>query len=393
MKMTYQRVFLVVLDSSGIGEAADAEAFGDTGANTLRSLIQTGRLHVPHLRSLGLGNIDGVHELPAVSAPLGAHARLSERSAGKDTTVGHWELAGHISHQPMPVFPCGFPDELIEAFRSATGYDVLCNRPYSGTRVIADYGDEHRKTGKLIVYTSADSVFQIAAHEDILPRDELYSVCRAARKLLVGQYGVGRVIARPFAGRSGAYYRTDGRQDFSLVPPHGLLPEAVCECGLDCISIGKISDIFADVRFTEATHTESNAHGLALTAAYLDRSFRGLCFVNLVDFDSAYGHRRDPLGYAQALNEFDAWLGTFLPRMREHDLFMITADHGCDPTFTKTTDHTREYVPLLVAGHGVRPLSLGTLPGFSCVGATAAYALGVPLSCDGRPLTALFEKE
>ena len=306
---------------------------------------------------------------------------MRELSAGKDTTIGHWEIAGIISDAPLPTFPDGFDAELIEKFEAEVGRGVLCNKPYSGTAVIADYGEEHLRTGKLIVYTSADSVFQIAAHEELIPPEELYGICRKARKLLVGKYGVGRVIARPFVGESGNFTRTGNRRDFSLEPPAKTLCDAVCEAGLDSVAIGKISDIFADRGFTESVHTHSNKEGMALTSEYAKKDFHGLCFVNLVDFDSAYGHRRDVDGYANALSEFDAWLGGFLPELREDDVLMITADHGCDPAFAATTDHTREYTPLIVYGKNIEPRNFGTRQGFCDISAEISALLG--LSFDG----------
>ncbi len=368
-----KRVFLIVLDSVGIGNAPDAALFGDEGAHTLRSVSRSDKLHIPTLLSMGLGNIAG-SPFAAVSAPTAAVARLQEYSLGKDTTTGHWELAGFVSKRPFPTYPDGFPDELLAAFSRQTGRGVLCNKPYSGTQVIADYGEEHRRTGDLIVYTSADSVFQVAAHEDIVPPEQLYDYCRMARRLLTGEHAVGRVIARPFAGEH-PFTRTERRRDFSLEPPAGLLPEQLMQAGLDCIGVGKIGDIFAEKGLTEIIHTHGNADGMAQTAALAARDFHGLCFVNLVDFDMVYGHRNDVDGYAAALSEFDRWLAAFLPTLGKDDALLITADHGCDPAFPGT-DHTREMVPLLVYGEGITPESHGTLP-FGTVTTAVTRLLGV----------------
>ena len=379
-----KRIFLIVLDSVGAGEAPDSAAFGDAGAHTLRSCFDTGLLNLPNLQEAGIGNIDGLGFLGPVDAPTGAVARLQEVSAGKDTTIGHWEIAGVVSENPLPTYPDGFPEEVLSAFREATGRGVLCNKPYSGTAVINEYGDEHVRTGDLIVYTSADSVFQIAAHEDVVPLEELYEDCRKARAILRGKHGVGRVIARPFVGSgNGHYTRTTNRHDFSLEPPRATLLDAVKAAEQDVIAVGKISDIFAGQGVTEKILTKGNTDGLQKTLALADRDFTGLCFVNLVDFDMLYGHRRDPKGYAAALNEFDAWLPGFLAKLGHDDLVMITADHGCDPCFLKTTDHTREYVPLLILGEGVRPVNLGTRRGFADIAATAAGLLGAELETPG----------
>ena len=379
-----QRVFLIVLDSFGIGALPDAEKFGDSGANTLASCMHSTKTHIPTLTALGLGNITGVSSLVGVQQPMGAYGRMAERSMGKDTTIGHWELAGIISENPLPTYPDGFPEEVLAPFRQATGRGVLANAPWSGTAVIEEYGKEHMKTGDLIVYTSADSVFQIAAHEDIVPPDKLYEYCRIARKILTGKHGVGRVIARPFVGTPGNFTRTANRHDFSLEPPKKTLLDAVKSAGLDSIAVGKIKDIFADRGITEFVYNKSNADGMAHAESYVNRNFHGLCFVNLVDFDMQYGHRRDIDGYGNALTEFDRWLASFLPKLGDEDLLIITADHGCDPGFTATTDHTREYVPLLVYGKKVRPVDLGTRPTFADVAATVAALLEVALDTPGQ---------
>ncbi len=381
-----KRVFLIVLDSLGAGEAPDAAAFGDVGAHTLRSLSTSPRLSIPTLRGLGLGNVEGLGFLGAADFPSAAYGKLRERSAGKDTTIGHWELAGVVSDHPLPTYPCGFPEEVLDAFRKATGRDVLCNKPYSGTKVISDYGEEHLRTGKLIVYTSADSVFQIAAHEELIPVEKLYEYCRTARAILTGKHGVGRVIARPFEGKAPSFTRTARRHDFSIEPPKKTLLDALHGEGRDVIGIGKIGDIFVGRGLTESHYTHSNTEGMARLDEMAAREFSGLCFANLVDFDMNYGHRRDVDGYAAALTEFDAWLGGFLDRLGEEDMVIVTADHGCDPAFVATTDHTREYVPLIVAGKGVRSVSLGTRDGFSWVAATVAEALGCDYRGDGQSL-------
>ena len=379
-----KRIFLIVLDSFGIGQMPDAAAFGDAGANTLAACAATGKLHIPNLIAAGLGNIDGVTRLPKAATPTGAYARLAEASQGKDTTIGHWEIAGIMSTDPLPTYPKGFPEEILAPFRQATGRGVLANAPWSGTAVIEAYGRQHMETGDLIVYTSADSVFQIAAHEDIVPPEQLYEYCRIARKLLTGRHGVGRVIARPFIGTPGSFTRTANRHDFSLEPPRPTLLDAVKAAGMASIGVGKIHDIFAGRGLTDHVYNKSNTDGMAHTDNYVNQPFQGLCFVNLVDFDMQYGHRRDPEGYAKALNEFDAWLPGFLAKLGEEDAVMITADHGCDPGFTATTDHTREYAPLLILGERVKPGSLGTRASFADIAATCADLLGIALDTPGK---------
>lgn len=374
-----KRVFLIVLDSFGIGEAPDAASFGDAGSDTLGAVVKSPKFYAPNLAKLGLFAIDGQKEKAPTGAEkytTGAVARLRELSNGKDTTIGHWEMAGIVSEKPLPTYPGGFPDEVIEKFKEATGRGVLCNLPYSGTQVLEDFGEEHLRTGDLIVYTSSDSVFQIAAHESIVPPEQLYEYCRIARKILVGEDAVGRVIARPFDGEKGHFVRTPRRHDFSLEPTENTMLYSLKAEGYDVIGVGKIHDIFAGRGLTEYTYSESNADGLAKTSNIAKRDFRGLCFVNLVDFDSKFGHRRNIDGYASAISEFDAWLGDFLPKMREDDVIIITADHGCDPSYTKTTDHTREYVPMLIAGTRIKHGEIGTLQGFDNVAATVCAMLG-----------------
>ncbi|MGM9651848.1 MAG: phosphopentomutase [Faecousia sp.] len=379
-----KRVFLFVLDSCGAGAMPDSEKFGDVGVNTLRSCSTSSKLHIPNMRKAGLGNIDGLDFLGATEQPSGAYGKLAESSAGKDTTIGHWEIAGIVSPRPLPTYPDGFPEEVLKPFREATGRGVLANKPYSGTVVINEFGDEHVRTGDLIVYTSADSVFQIAAHEDVVPPEQLYEYCRIARKILVGKHGVGRVIARPFIGSNGSYTRTSNRHDFSLEPPQKTMLDAFKEAGLDSIAVGKIYDIFACRGTTEHIYTKGNTDGLNKTMAYADKDFNGLCFINLVDFDMLYGHRRDIDGYAAALTEFDTWLPGFMDKMGDDDVVMITADHGCDPAYTATTDHTREYIPLLVLGKKIKPVNLGTRTCFANIAATICDMFGVPLQTEGK---------
>ena len=380
-----KRVFLIVLDSCGIGQMPDCEKFGDIGVNTLKSCSTSSKFSIPNLLKAGIGNIDGVDYLPKEAAPHGAYARLTERSMGKDTTIGHWEIAGVVSPQPLPTFPEGFPQEVLEEFEKLTGRGVLCNKPYSGTDVIRDYGPEQLETGKWIVYTSADSVFQVAAHEEKIPLEELYDACRKARKMLTGKYGVGRVIARPYVGTAQeGFRRTSNRHDFSLEPPAKTMLDAVVDAGQDCLAVGKIFDIFAGRGTTDHVYNKSNADGMQHTVDYAARDFHGLCFVNLVDFDMQFGHRRDIDGYANALTEFDTWLGEFIKTLGEEDVVMITADHGCDPAYTATTDHTREYVPLIALGKQVRPGSLGTRTSFADIAATVTELLGVPYETEGK---------
>ena len=378
-----KRVFLIVLDSCGIGEEPDAADFGDVGSNTLRSCAQSPDFNMDNLIAAGLGRMDGIDYLPVSAAPTAAVARLRELSRGKDTTIGHWEISGIVSENPLPTYPNGFPEEVLAPFRAATGRGVLCNLPYSGTEVIKDYGKQHLETGDLIVYTSADSVFQIAAHESLVPPEQLYEYCRAARKILQGKHGVGRVIARPFDGEW-PFHRTTRRHDFSLEPPAQTLLDAVVAAKKDMIAVGKIHDIFAGRGMTDFTYTAGNTDGLDKTMTLAGRDFEGLCFVNLVDFDMLYGHRRNPDGYAQALHEFDAWLPGFMEKLGEDDLVMITADHGCDPRFTKHTDHTREYVPMIALGKCVKPVNLGTRNGFCDIAATVAELLDVPYQTPGH---------
>ena len=381
----FNRVFLIVLDSFGIGGASDAKLFGDDNPNTLASCATSKKFNVPNLARLGLFNIDGVNCCPPEKNPQAAFGRLVEASAGKDTTIGHWEIAGVISNRPLPTYPEGFPPDVIAALEKSFGRKILCNKPYSGTQVIHDYGREHVETGALIVYTSADSVFQIAAHEDVVPVDELYDYCRTARKFLRGTHGVGRVIARPFVGEYPNYERTSRRHDFSLEPPAETILDTLKKNNLASIGVGKISDIFAARGITRSLGVnEDNHDGMVKTLRVMDEDFHGLCFVNLVDFDMKFGHRRDVDGYAQALTDFDVDLGKFLSKMRTDDLLMITADHGCDP-LAKGTDHTRENVPLIVRGEQVQSgVNLGTRRTFADIAATLAEIFNVDFKTQGE---------
>ena len=382
--MDIKRVFIIVLDSVGIGYAPDAADFGDYGANTMKRISASDKFNIPTLLSLGLGNIDGVDYLPTTDTPGAAVCRLRELSRGKDTTTGHWEMMGIVSEKPMPTYPEGFPAEVLDEFSRRTGRGVLCNLPYSGTDVIRDYGKAHEDTGDLIVYTSADSVFQIAAHEDHVPVEQLYEYCRIAREILQGEHAVGRVIARPFIGSEGAYKRTENRHDYSLTPPAKTAMDAIGESGLDVISIGKIYDIFSGAGIKKSLPTHNNKEGMQTLLEVQKTDFNGLCFANLVDFDMLYGHRQDIDGYAAALSAFDAWLPEFIKGMAEGDVLMITADHGCDPGDV-STDHTREQVPLIIVGKGIKNRNLGTVLGFASIGNTAAELLGVDFSAGDAP--------
>ena len=362
-----KRFFLIVLDSFGVGELPDAYKWHDEGSNTLGSIRNHHNFNCPELKNMGLFNIDGVGG--GISAPKASYAKMAEKSAGKDTTIGHWEIAGIISPEPLPTYPDGFPDGVIKEFEEKTGRKVICNKPYSGTEVIKDYGREHVETGALIVYTSADSVFQIAAHENIVPVEKLYEYCEIARKMLVGKHGVGRVIARPFNGEY-PYTRTANRHDFSLLPPADTMLNVLQCAGYDTISVGKIYDIFAGSGISESHRTTSNTHGMQVTKELQDKDFSGLCFVNLVDFDMKYGHRNDVPGYATAATEFDGFLSSFVKDMRGDDVLLITADHGCDPA-TPSTDHSREYTPMLIYGQNIKSgVNLGTRASFSDISAT-----------------------
>ena len=372
-----RRVILIVLDSVGAGEAPDAAAYGDVGSNTLGNIAAAmGGLHLPNLQKLGLGNILPLAGVPAMAEPAGAFGRMQEISCGKDTTAGHWELAGTPLLNPLPTYPHGFPAELLAEFERQIGRGTLGNIPASGTVIIEQLGEEHLRTGKPIVYTSADSVFQIAAHEEIIPLPQLYEMCQIARRLLVGEHGVGRVITRPFVGQPGSFKRTANRRDFSLPPPAGNLLETVQTAGLPVVAIGKIHDIFADRHIDFSYPTKDNADGMQTILATMAKHSTGLIWANLVDFDMQFGHRNDVAGYAAALEAFDAWLPQLLAQLQPADLLLITADHGNDPT-TSSTDHSREYVPVLASGAMVAGgRDLGIRPSFADLGATAADYLG-----------------
>ena len=368
--MVDRRVFLIVLDSYGIGELPDAAEFGDAGCNTLRSIVSSKEYATPLMQKMGLGNIDGVDCLEKTKEPMASYGRLAETSKGKDTTIGHWEIAGVISERPLPTYPEGFPQDVLDEFSRLTGRGVLCNKPYSGTEVIKEYGEEHLKTGKLIVYTSADSVFQIAAHEELVPVEELYRYCEIARELLQGEHSVGRVIARPFVGEAGNFSRTPRRHDYSLLPPKTTMLDVLQEAGYATRGVGKIYDIFAGKGISDTVRIQNNVDGMEKTFDIMDEDFKGLCFVNLVDFDMVYGHRNDIDGYAAAATTFDKQLAIMVEKMKDRDILMITADHGCDPGFPGT-DHSREYVPFLIFGKDVKAgVNLKTRDSFADIAAT-----------------------
>lgn len=379
-----KRVFLIVLDSVGIGEMPDAKTYGDEGSNTLKACYKNKNFKMPNMAKMGLFNIEGIDYSENEINPTASFARMKEVSKGKDTTTGHWEMVGINSEKPFPTYPNGFPKEVIDEFERLTGVKTLCNKPYSGTEVIKDYGKESVETGKLIVYTSADSVFQVAAHENVVPIEKLYEYCEMARKILKGNHAVGRVIARPFVGEYPNYIRTSNRHDFSLIPTKKTILDVIKENGMDVIGVGKINDIFAGVGITEVIKTQGNADGIEKTLSVMDKDFNGLCFVNLVDFDMLYGHRNDVDGYATALSYFDEKLKLITQKMRKDDVLIITADHGCDPT-TSSTDHSREYTPMVVFGENIKSgVNLGTRCGFYDIGATILEYLGLENNIDGK---------
>jgi phosphopentomutase len=381
--MIKKRVFLIVLDSYGIGEMWDADKFNDKGCNTLRSITNSKEYDTPNLKKLGLFNIEGVTCQEQEKAPLGTFGRMEECSLGKDTTIGHWEISGVISRTPLPTYPNGFPSDVLERFKAATKRGVLCNKPYSGTEVIRDYGAEHVKSGDLIVYTSADSVFQVAAHEEVVPVETLYQYCEAARAILVGEHGVGRVIARPFCGTAPDFKRTTNRHDYSLSPPKETMLDILQSEGYATYGIGKIFDIFAGKGISNTQRIKDNVDGMTKTIELLDTPFMGICFVNLVDFDMIYGHRNDVDGYAKAATVFDQQLATFISRMKPDDILMITADHGCDPAFPGT-DHTREYTPFLAYGQTIKQnVNLGTRKSFADIAATILELFETKKRTDG----------
>jgi phosphopentomutase len=373
------RVFLIVLDGVGIGALPDAADYGDAGSHTLRHVAEaTGGLKLPTLERLGLGRIDAIPGVRALADPRGAYGRMAERSQGKDSTTGHWEMAGIVSERAFPTYPNGFPVDLLERFSRTVGRGWIGNVAASGTEIIARLGEEHQRTGKLIVYTSADSVFQVAAHEETVPLPELYQACRAARALLTGEHAVGRIIARPFVGAPGAYRRTGNRKDFSLEPPAGTVLDRLIDRRVPVLTVGKVNELFAGRGVSEAFHTSDNAEGEALLCDLVRRSGEGLVFANLVDFDQQYGHRNDPVGFRRALEQFDGRAAELTAQLRSDEMCLITADHGNDPT-TPSTDHSREYVPLLVAGPRVRAgAELGTRETFADIGATLCELFGAP---------------
>lgn len=378
-----KRIFLIVLDSFGIGEMPDAKKYGDEGSNTLAAIVKSKKYKTPNLEKLGLFNIEGVDCKEDVENPLGSFARLAESSNGKDTTTGHWEMAGIISEKPFPTFPNGFPDDFLEEYSKRVGRKILCNKPYSGTEVIKDYGREHLETGALIVYTSADSVFQVAGHEDVISLEELYRCCEIAREMLQGDLGVGRVIARPFVGKKGSFERTRNRHDYALDPTSPIVMDDLVKNGFDSIGVGKIYDIFAGKSVEESYKMEDNIDGMNITLDLCDKDFNGLCFVNLVDFDMIYGHRNDVDGYANAASEFDKQLGQMMDKLREDDIVIITADHGCDPS-TESTDHSREYVPMIIFGDKIKAgIDLKTRNTFADIGKTVADIFGIESSIPG----------
>ncbi|MCL2860463.1 MAG: phosphopentomutase [Oscillospiraceae bacterium] len=384
--MNYKRIFLIVLDSFGIGELPDAKDYGDEGSNTFKSIFGSKFFNVNIMKKMGLFNIDGIDFGEKEENTIACYGKAKERSKGKDTTTGHWEMAGIIKDKPSPVFPNGFPKEVIEEFTKVTGRKVLCNKPYSGTEVIKDYGEEHIKTGALIVYTSADSVFQIAAHEECVSVEELYKYCEQAREILKGNYAVGRVIARPFIGEYPNFTRTSNRRDFSLLPPKDTMLNYLQKDKKSVISIGKIAEIFSDSGITEKYHTKDNADGMRRIMKLIEeKSFCGLCFMNLEDFDMLYGHRNDVDGYAKAISEFDKWLGGFIEKLNEEDLLIITADHGCDPA-TPSTDHSREYIPILAYNKNLVSQNLGTRETYADIGKTVLANFEIENSLPGEIL-------
>ena len=388
----FERAIIIVFDGLGAGEMPDADRYGDAGSHTIDNLSRAvGGLKLPNLSALGLGHIDGVEAVEKVKAPTGSFGRLSEASPGKDTATGHWEMAGIVLEKPFPVFPDGFPQELMEGFTRETGWGWLWGKTASGTEIIERLGEEHLKTGKLVVYTSADSVFQIAAHDQVISLNELYRVCEKTRRF-VDRYGIGRVIARPFTGRPGSFQRVAARRDYAVPPPGRTILDDIKAAGLDCIGIGKIGDIFVHRGLTEEVHTSSDGEGVDRTIEAMGKCSKGLIFTNLVDFDTLYGHRNDAPGYADALRRVDARMPEVIGRLKDGDILFITGDHGCDPT-TPSTDHSREHVPILIYGNGIRPgVNIGTRKSFSDLGATIAQALGIKPTANGSSFLDLIRK-
>ena len=380
-----KRAIVIIMDSVGVGALPDSEKYGDSGVNTLNNIAKNHEgFNIPNLKKLGIGNIEGTDAVGGEKSAFGAYARMAEVSSGKDTTIGHWELTGIHTFEPFNTYPEGFPLEVVEAFEEAVGRKILCNKPASGTAVIEELGEEHMKTGKPIVYTSADSVFQIAAHEDVIPLEELYRMCEAARSICTGKHSVARVIARPFTGQPGSFERTSNRRDYSVSPPSDTLLDYIKSAGKDVIAVGKIVDIFNGQGITEDIHTKSNMDGVDQTIRYIKSQNEGIIMTNLVDFDAKYGHRRNATGYAKALEEFDERIPEILGAMNEDDVVFFTADHGNDPTY-KGTDHTREYVPLIVYGKSIRPnVDMGTRKSFADMAASIADMLGVEYGGSGE---------
>lgn len=379
------RVILIVLDSVGIGELPDAAEYGDTGSNTVGNIVKVCKgINIPNLCSLGMAKIDGIDYLPVPEYILGSYGRMVEVSKGKDTITGHWEMSGLQLSYPFPTYPDGFPQEVLDRFEELTGRGVLANCAASGTEIIKEHGEEHMKTGKLIVYTSADSVFQIAAHEEVVPLEELYRICRIAREMLQGEHMVGRVIARPFVGEPGNFTRTPNRRDFSAEPTSETVLDGLCQKGLDVIAVGKIEDIFSKKGITVAEHTKSNMDGVDVTLKYMAQQNKGIIFTNLVDFDMLFGHRNNPEGYKQALEEFDRRLPEIFSAMNEDDILIITADHGCDPT-TPSTDHSREHVPVIIYGNHIKEdVNLGTRKTFADIACTIAELFNIEKAFPGE---------
>jgi phosphopentomutase len=387
------RIILIVLDSVGIGAMPDAYKYGDEGTNTLYHVYQQNpNFRLKNLEEMGLLHIDGLeHMATSCMKPLGAYARLEELSPGKDTTTGHWEMAGHVLSQPFPTYPHGFPDEVLLEFTEKTGYGYLGNKAASGTAIIEELGEEHMRTGKVILYTSADSVFQIAAHENIVPLEKLYELCNEARKILTGEHAVGRVIARPFTGEPGQFIRTPNRKDFSLEPSSKTMMDYIKDAHMDVVAIGKIEDIFNGKGITKAIHTQGNVSGIDITLEEIKNNSKGLIFTNLVDFDMLYGHRNNPEGYGNSLKEFDDRLPEIIAELKDDDILMITADHGCDPT-TISTDHSREYVPWIVYGSQITSNNLGTIKGFNVIAKTILDYLNITNTLENMSIKPLITR-
>lgn len=387
------RAVLIVLDSVGVGELPDAADYGDVGSNTVKNIYKNvENFSLPNLEKLGLLNIDGFEDIKKSNTFTGSIAKCNEQSKGKDTTTGHWEISGLILDKPFPTYPNGFPEDLMKEFERKTGRKTIGNYPASGTEIIKELGKTHVETGDLIVYTSADSVFQIAAHEGVVPLHELYKICETAREMLQGEHGVGRVIARPFIGTHGNFTRTENRKDFSLVPPKDTLLDYVKNNNMEVYAIGKIEDIFVNRGITRSNHTHSNAEGIEATINAINEDFKGLIFTNLVDFDMVYGHRNNVQGYADALKYFDDNLPSIIDSLKDDDVLIITADHGCDPT-TESTDHSREYIPLIFYGKSIKDnINLGILDTYATIGKTILHMLGIENNLEGSSVLGNIKK-